>query len=248
MVCYSPARGGGASRFESVLNPAPNSTAAESHIHMRQMITTAMLPGGRSPASVSRPNPAHRHDRRTGVTQARLPRVVQCPPPPRSSRHDSSAKTCSGAHGARCRPVVPLAARLDTRVLAGAAAVVRLSGTGLPVLPARGCRHDKKTGSCPSSPVPPGRSSSAGGQAARRLPAPARRPAGQQRTREAARWPLMRYGDVQPPPPVPPAGASPCPAVLPGMVRLPPAGRVISTRRAWALGEAGMVTCKTPSA
>ena len=103
------------------------------------------------------------------------------------------------------------------------------------------------TASCPSSPVAAGRSSSAGGQAARHVPAPARRPGGQQRTREAAR-PLMRYGDVQPPPAVPPAGASPCPAVLPEMVRLPPAGRVTSTRRAWAFGEAGMVTCKTPSA
>ena len=34
----------------AVLNPAPNSTAAESHIHTGQMITTAMLPGGRGPA------------------------------------------------------------------------------------------------------------------------------------------------------------------------------------------------------
>ena len=58
----------------------------------------------------------------------------------------------------------------------------------------------------------------------------------------------MRYGDVQPPPAVPPVGASPCPAVLPETVRLPPAGRVTSTRRAWAFGEAGMVTSKTPSA
>ena len=33
-----------------VLTPAPKSTAAESHIHTRQMITAAMLPGGRSPA------------------------------------------------------------------------------------------------------------------------------------------------------------------------------------------------------
>ena len=140
------------------------------------------------------------------------------------------------------------AARLDARVPAGVAAVVRLSGTGLPVVPTRGCRHSKMIASCPSGSVASGRSSSAGGQAARHLTAPARRPGGQQRTREAARWPLMRYGDVQPPPPVPPAGASPCPAVLPETVRLPPAGRVTSTRRAWAFGEAGMVTCRTPSA
>ena len=158
-----------------------------------------------------------------------------------------------GEYLLRCarRPLPPgdaARARLDTRVPAGVAAVVRLSGTGLPVVPARGCRHSKMTASYPSSPVAAGGSSSAGGQAARRLPAPARRPAGQQRTREAARWPLMRYGDVQPPPPVSPAGASPCPAVLPEMVRLPPAGRVTSTRRAWAFGEAGMVTCRTPLA
>jgi hypothetical protein len=78
---------------------------------------------------------------------------------------------------------------------------------------------------------------------------PAHRLGGQQRTREAVGRSLRGHGDVQPtPPPVPPAGASPCSMVLPEMVRLPPAGRVISTRRAWAFGEAGMVTCRTPSA
>ena len=153
------------------------------------MITTAMLPGGRGPAWVRRPNAAHRHDHRARVTQARLPRVVQCPPPTRSSRRDSSAKTCSGARGARCRQVVPLAARLDTRVPAGVAAVVRLSGTGLPVAPARGCRHSKMTTSYPSSPVAAGTV-----KPRRRTGCPARtrarRPGGQHRTREAARWPL----------------------------------------------------------
>jgi hypothetical protein len=55
--------------------------------------------------------------------------------------------------------------------------------------------------------------------------------------------------DVQPaPPPVVPAGASPGSTVLPGTTWLPPAARVTSTRRAWALGDAGMVTCRTPSA
>ena len=63
-----------------------------------------------------------------------------------------------GACGARCRQVVPLAARLDTRVPVGVAAVARLSGTGLPVVPGRGCRHSKMTASCPSRPVPAGRS------------------------------------------------------------------------------------------
>ena len=53
--------------------------------------------------------------------------------------------------------------------------------------------------------------------------------------------------DVQPPP-VPLAGAPPCSAVLPEMVRLPPGAWVISTRRAWVLGETGMVRCRTPSA
>ena len=47
--------------------------------------------------------------------------------------------------------------------------------------------------------------------------------------------------DVQPPP-VPLAGAPPCSAVLPEMVRLPPGAWVISTRRAWVLGETGMIS------
>ena len=50
------------------------------------------------------------------------------------------------------------------------------------------------------------------------------------------------------PPPVLPAGASPGSAVLPGTMWLPPAARVTFTRRAWALGDAGMVRCRTPSA
>ena len=60
--------------------------------------------------------------------------------------------------------------------------------------------------------------------------------------------PVAGHRDVQPAPPVLPAGASPGSTVLPEMVRLPPAVRVISTRRAWVFGEAGMVTCRTPSA
>ncbi len=57
------------------------------------------------------------------------------------------------------------------------------------------------------------------------------------------------HRDVQPAPrPVLPAGASPGSAVLPGTTRLPPAAWVTVTRRAWALGDAGMVTCRTPSA
>jgi hypothetical protein len=151
----------------------------------------------------------------------------------------------------RCRQVVPLAAKLNTRAFqVGVTAAVRLSETDLPVVPARGCWHSKMTASCPSSPVATDRSRCpAGGQAARHLSAPAHRLGGQQRTREAVGRPLRGHGDVQPaPPPVPPAGASPCSMVLPEMVRLPPAGRVISTRRAWAFGEAGMVTCRTPSA
>jgi hypothetical protein len=50
------------------------------------------------------------------------------------------------------------------------------------------------------------------------------------------------------PPPVLPAGASRCSAVLPEMVRLPPAARVIWTRRARAFGDAGIVTSRAPSA
>jgi hypothetical protein len=58
-----------------------------------------------------------------------------------------------------------------------------------------------------------------------------------------------RHRDVQSaPPPVLPAGASPGSAVLPGTTRLPPAAWVTFTRRAWAFGDAGMVTCRTPSA
>ena len=34
----------------------------------------------------------------------------------------------------------------------------------------------------------------------------------------------------------------------PEMVRLPPVAWVISTRRGWLRGDAGMVTCRTPSA
>ena len=57
------------------------------------------------------------------------------------------------------------------------------------------------------------------------------------------------HGEVQPASAtvIPPAGSA-CSAAPPEMVRLPPTARVISTRRAWALGEAGMVTCRTPSA
>ncbi len=58
-----------------------------------------------------------------------------------------------------------------------------------------------------------------------------------------------RAREVQPaPPPVLPAGASPGSTVLPATTRLPPGARVTSTRRAWAFGDAGMVTCRTPSA
>jgi hypothetical protein len=60
-------------------------------------------------------------------------------------------------------------------------------------------------------------------------------------------WRRPDRADVQPPP-VPPAGAPPGSAVLPEMVRLPPGAWVISTRRAWVLGETGMVRCRTPSA
>jgi hypothetical protein len=64
--------------------------------------------------------------------------------------------------------------------------------------------------------------------------------------RGVAGWPLMGTGRVSwRRRPVVPAGGSACSAALPEMVRLPPAARVISTRRARALGEAGMVTCRT---
>ena len=77
----------------------------------------------------------------------------------------------------------------------------------------------------------------------------ARSPPGRPAPGAGGARPLVGHRDVQPAPaPVPPAGASPCSIVLPEMVRLPPAGRVISTRRAWAFGEAGMVTCRIPSA
>jgi len=60
---------------------------------------------------------------------------------------------------------------------------------------------------------------------------------------------VERYRDIQPaPPPVLPAGASPGSTVLPGTMRLPPAAWVTATRRAWVFGDAGMVTCRTPSA
>ena len=60
---------------------------------------------------------------------------------------------------------------------------------------------------------------------------------------------LMGHGDVQPAPlPVSSADASPCSTVLSELVRPPPAARVISTRRAGAFGEAGVVRCRTPSA
>jgi hypothetical protein len=63
------------------------------------------------------------------------------------------------------------------------------------------------------------------------------------------RLPVEGYRDIQPaPPPVLPAGASPGSAVLPGTMRLPPAAWVTATRRAWVFGDAGMVTCRTPSA
>ena len=60
-------------------------------------------------------------------------------------------------------------------------------------------------------------------------------------------WRRPDRADVQPPP-VPPVGASPGSTVLPEMVRLPPGAWVISTRRAWVLGETGMIRCRTPSA
>src|SRR5439155_10111892 len=57
------------------------------------------------------------------------------------------------------------------------------------------------------------------------------------------------HRDVQSAPrPVLPAGASPGSTVLPGTTRLPPAAWVTFTRRGWAFGDAGMVTCRTPSA
>jgi len=67
--------------------------------------------------------------------------------------------------------------------------------------------------------------------------------------RKPARLSVAGHRDVQSaPPPVLPAGSSPGSTVLPGTTRLPPAARVTSTRRARALGDAGMVTCSTLSA
>jgi hypothetical protein len=59
---------------------------------------------------------------------------------------------------------------------------------------------------------------------------------------------MERHLQPAPPPPLLPVGASPCSTVLPEMVRLPPAARVISTRRGWVCGDAGRITCRTPSA
>jgi hypothetical protein len=43
------------------------------------------------------------------------------------------------------------------------------------------------------------------------------------------------------------AGVSPCSTVVPEMVRRAPVAWVISTLRGWLRGDAGMVTCRTPS-
>jgi hypothetical protein len=79
------------------------------------------------------------------------------------------------------------------------------------------------------------------------------RPAWVRATCRGERQPVTAFGgrarDVQSaPPPVLLAGASPGSTVLPGTTRLAPLARVTSTRRAWAFGDAGMVTCRTPSA
>jgi hypothetical protein len=69
------------------------------------------------------------------------------------------------------------------------------------------------------------------------------------RREKPVQLPVAGHRDIQPaPPPVLPAGASPGSTVLPGTMRLPPAARVTSTRRARVFGDAGMVTCRTPSA
>jgi C-terminal, D2-small domain, of ClpB protein len=69
------------------------------------------------------------------------------------------------------------------------------------------------------------------------------------RREKPARLPVAGHRDIQSAaPPVLPAGASPGSTVLPGTIRLPPAAWVTLTRRAWVLGDAGMVTCRTPSA
>jgi len=79
------------------------------------------------------------------------------------------------------------------------------------------------------------------------LPAWVRATGRAEKSRYSFRW--QGTGDAQPvPPPVLPAGASPGSTVLPGTTWLPPAVRVTFTRRAWAFGDAGMVTCRTPSA
>jgi hypothetical protein len=52
----------------------------------------------------------------------------------------------------------------------------------------------------------------------------------------------------QPAPPILSAGASPGSTVLPEMVRPAPLAWVISTLRGWLRGDAGRVTCRTPSA
>ena len=53
---------------------------------------------------------------------------------------------------------------------------------------------------------------------------------------------------LQPASSVLPAGVSPGSTVLPEMVRPAPVAWVISTRRGWLRDDAGMVTCRTPSA
>ena len=71
-------------------------------------------------------------------------------------------------------------------------------------------------------------------------------PLAEAESRHGFRW--QGTGDIQPaPPPMLPAAASPGSAVLPGTMRLPPAAWVTLTRRAWVFGDAGMVTCRTPS-
>ena len=55
------------------------------------------------------------------------------------------------------------------------------------------------------------------------------------------------YRCLQPASPAPGAGASPGSTVLPEMVRRAPVAWVISTLRGWLRGDAGMVTCSTPS-
>jgi hypothetical protein len=81
---------------------------------------------------------------------------------------------------------------------------------------------------------------------------PAARPGGLRQAHRSSvldQLSVVGHRGVQPaPPPVLPAGASPGPTVLPGTTWLPPAARVTVTRRAWAFGDAGMVTCRTPSA